>query len=110
MPEEVPTCQGVTFSACTSVRAKFFVKTVEVYSVQPPSRKIVLAPVYSQDPLHENKAFWDATPSGEISMTINNPRAAEFFKPGQEYYIDFSIPILGSGTAATTVSVPSITT
>lgn len=73
-----------------SVRAKFFVKKVEYYAEN--SRQVVLAAVYSQDPNHENKMFWDATPSGEITMVINNPRAGAFFQPGQEYYIDFVHP------------------
>lgn len=73
-----------------SVRAKFFVKKVEVYLES--SRLIVMSPVYSQDPNHENKSFWDATPSGELQMTINNSKAARFFEPGQEYYIDFTHP------------------
>lgn len=73
-----------------TVRAKFIVKKVEYYN--ETSRLIVLHPVYSQDPNHENKTFWDATPQGELTMTINNPRAAEFFLIGQEYYLDFSHP------------------
>lgn len=70
------------------VRAKFIVAKIDVHG--PTSRTIVLRPVYSQDPRHENKTFWDATPSGELTMTINNPHAAYFFDAGGEYYIDFS--------------------
>jgi hypothetical protein len=73
-----------------SVRAKFIVSKVEFYN--PNSRRIDLKPVYSEDPNHENKQFWDATPSGEMWMIVNNPRAAEFFEPGREYYIDFVHP------------------
>lgn len=73
-----------------SVRAKFFVKKIEYYTDN--SRQVVLAPVYSQDPNHENKQFWDAAPNGELTMIINNPRAAEFFIAGREYYIDFTNP------------------
>jgi hypothetical protein len=48
--------------------------------------------VYSPDPKHENKAFWDATPQGEISLGISNPQAyAEFeSRIGKEFYIDFT--------------------
>lgn len=74
----------------SSVRAKFFVSDVNVYSINPPQRQITLKPVYSTNPEHENKQFWDATPNGELKMTVNNSAAAEFFKPGTEYYIDFS--------------------
>lgn len=71
------------------VRAKFFVSDINVYSINPPQRKITFKPVYSTDPNHENKQFWDATPQGDLNMTINNPAAAEFFEPGKEYYLDF---------------------
>lgn len=65
-------------------------RSANVYQINPPQRKITFKPVYSTDPTHENKSFWDATPQGDLSMTIDNPSAAEFFKPGLEYYIDFS--------------------
>lgn len=45
--------------------------------------------VYSNDPAHENKTFWDATPSAELSMTITNP-AGQVFELGREYYLDFT--------------------
>jgi hypothetical protein len=49
-----------------------------------------LSPVYSDAPGSENKAFWDATPCGEISLQIANKAAAEMFEPNKEYYIDIS--------------------
>lgn len=45
--------------------------------------------VYSNDPNHENKKFWDATPTADFSMTINNP-GAQIFEVGREYYLDFT--------------------
>ena len=45
--------------------------------------------VYSQDPEHENKKFWDATPIINFEMTISNPGAQGFFQPGKEYYVNF---------------------
>jgi hypothetical protein len=51
---------------------------------------VELKPVYSDDPEHENKKFWDATPSGELKMYINNPQAIGFFEVGHEYYLDFT--------------------
>lgn len=38
----------------------------------------------------ENKAFWDATPNGELTMVITNPAAKDYFKVGTAYYLDFS--------------------
>lgn len=39
----------------------------------------------------EDKAFTDATPSGECWMTIKEGfPAAQFFKPGKRYYVTFT--------------------
>jgi hypothetical protein len=37
-----------------------------------------------------NKTWSKWTPSGELSMTINNPEAFSQFKLGQTYFLDFS--------------------
>jgi hypothetical protein len=42
------------------------------------------------DGSEENKAFWNATPGGSISLTITNPDAVSFFNPGDEIYVDFT--------------------
>jgi hypothetical protein len=69
-----------------STRAKF-----RVDSKGPgESGPVTLSPVYSTDPNHENKSFWDATPSGEIQMWINNPKGFATFEVGKEYYVDFT--------------------
>jgi hypothetical protein len=51
-------------------------------------RVVVLNPV--MDGSEENKAFWDATPGGSISLSITNPDALEKFIPGEECYVDFT--------------------
>jgi hypothetical protein len=68
------------------IRAKFKVE------LKDPGEQgnVTLRPVYSSDPEHENKAFWDATPSGEINMYISNKAAFAQLELGKEYYIDFS--------------------
>lgn len=38
----------------------------------------------------ENESFWNATPSGQLKMTISNPKAQEFFDVGKSYYLDFT--------------------
>jgi hypothetical protein len=43
-----------------------------------------------EDKDNENAAFWSATPSGQITMTISNPDAAELFELGESYYVDFT--------------------
>lgn len=74
-----------------NVRAKFYVTTLHPNHGGKGGR-VELVPVYSSDPGHENKAFWDATPSGKIEMYINNPDAFQFFaeRLGGEYYVDFT--------------------
>ncbi len=47
-------------------------------------------PVYSQDPAHENRKFWDATPSGRIELGVVNQKAVDQFELGKEYYVQFS--------------------
>ncbi len=77
------------------VRAKFFVTTLEPW-YGSKGGMVKLRPVYSQDPNHENKSFWDATPNGDISLSINNPAAFSFFMEhalGYEFYVDF-MPVL----------------
>lgn len=71
------------------MRAKFAVRQITKYDgiVQTD---VKLTPVYSAEPDSENKKFWDATPSGELVMRINNPATADWFELGQEYYLDFT--------------------
>lgn len=76
------------------IRAKFYVTQKETTANAPgqvvKQGKVVLGPVYSNDPHSENKAFWDATPSGKIEMWITNKSAYEGFELGQTYYVDFT--------------------
>lgn len=76
-----------------SVRAKFKVQSIldstdrdgAIYS-----RQVTLVPVYSSDPNHENRSFWQATPSGSAVLWINNPAAFTQFEQDAEYYLDFT--------------------
>jgi hypothetical protein len=52
--------------------------------------EVVLNPVYSNDEGSENRAFWNATPNGSLSMTINNAAAFKAFELGKEYYLDIT--------------------
>lgn len=71
----------------TTVRSKF--KCIGEMRTEYHQRKYTFAPVYSNDPNAENKAFWDATPSGTIELLITNEKAWTF-EPGKEYYVDFT--------------------
>lgn len=72
------------------VRAKFYVVSVTPQSAPEGAKEIHLTAVNPNNPNHENTAFWTATPSGELRMLITNPPAADYFKVGEEYYLDFS--------------------
>jgi hypothetical protein len=73
----------------TTVRAKFKVTSkIPGYS---NTTSVGLSAVYSSDPASENKAFTDATPSGQISIVIAPGKPAlEAFEMGQEFYVDFT--------------------
>ncbi len=73
------------------VVAKFKVSSVTSYEY---GSNVVLQPVVppaddTKITSAEDGAFWQATPSGKLEMTINNTAAAEQFQPGQSYYLTF---------------------
>jgi hypothetical protein len=61
---------------------------------------VKLSPVYQNKPgvsgnaCEENRLFWEATPSGEITMHINNPAGfkpfADAFHKRIPFYVDFT--------------------
>lgn len=64
-----------------------------IMSVFPSIKMNPVTPPFidgKMDPDHENAKFWTASPSGELTMQINNPLGAEVFEAGREYYIDFT--------------------
>jgi len=69
-----------------SVRAKF--KVTAVSEFEGGLKQITLNPVSSGSP--ENERFFKWTPSGEIKMGTVNPSAAAQFKPGTQFYVDFT--------------------
>lgn len=73
------------------VVAKMQCQTTETanHSWGARTHKMKLGAVYGKE--GENKDFSDATPSGECWMQISEGRAAaEFFKPGKNYYVTFT--------------------
>ena len=77
----------MTSAVGPTVRAKF--KCGSKKQFDGASVEYEFNAVYSTDPTHENKFFWDATPNASLKMTINN-RQAQVFEPGKEYYLDFT--------------------
>ncbi len=72
--------------ALTSVRAKFSCSSVEEFTHSSVAK---FGAIHSSK--GENADFADATPSGQLQITISKGRpAAEFFEPGKSYYLDFS--------------------
>ena len=72
------------------VRAKFTVSYIEHQeNTAGFYRKVILEPRYDSS-IPEDRRFCEATPSGRLEMTINNPAALEQFKPGKQFYVDFT--------------------
>jgi hypothetical protein len=70
-----------------SVKAKFVVTRVFYY---PDSANTEVHMQAVVGPTDENKAFWNATPSGTIQMNITNKDAAVHFVLEREFYVDFT--------------------
>lgn len=54
------------------------------------SQVVKLNPSYVSNPDNPNHAFWKATPTGNLEMTITNPEVFDFFVPGRSYFLDFT--------------------
>lgn len=70
----------------TKIRAKFRCNSVQNNGPTQPA-VIAFTAVYDAD-TEENARFTKHTPSGALSMTVDNPAAV--FEPGQHYYLDFT--------------------
>lgn len=49
--------------------------------------------IVKMNPSYENgvnRAFWEATPTGNLEMQINNPVVFDFFRPGRKFWLDFT--------------------
>lgn len=79
-----PTRVGVV---ATRVRAKF--KVVSATEHEYNGKTVKLSAIYDQS-IPEDRRFAQATPTGELTMFINNPPAANAFKVGQYVYLDFT--------------------
>lgn len=53
-------------------------------------REVKLVAVYSQDPDDPNKVFWEASPNGQLSITMTKKAGAfDSFINGQTYELSF---------------------
>jgi hypothetical protein len=74
----------------SKVRGKFLVLGVEVQQ-HGSGRKIKFGAVsVSDNEKSENNMYHKYTPSGEITMYVDNPSAEEFFVLGDTVYVDFT--------------------
>lgn len=81
-----------------AVRAKFRVTSVRpVQHTNHKTGEVIqtqevweMQPVYSADPADENHTFWKATPSGSLTLNIDNPEAWGTWEQGQEVYLDLT--------------------
>lgn len=75
----------------SAVTARFFVDELTRRAYNPEHAAIVLKPAYRGD---ENKAWSQATPSGEIKLHVSNPAAVEQFdewmRTGQDVHLTFT--------------------
>lgn len=71
------------------IRAKFRVISVtrDIYNAK--ARTIKLSPQYDQA-IPEDRRFAEATPTGELTMYVNNPSVVEQFEVGRYFYLDFT--------------------
>jgi hypothetical protein len=70
-----------------TVRAKFQCNSIEINTWTKTAK---LSAVCGAE--GENKDFTEATPNGTLEIMIQGDvPASEFFKPGKEYYLDFTI-------------------
>lgn len=75
------------------MRAKMLVSSVEVTM---HGEIIKAAPVCGDKPFgekgeSEDNTFARFSPSGSLSLTVNNPDLFGKIKPGQKFYVDFTL-------------------
>jgi hypothetical protein len=69
------------------IRSKFRVNEVVKTEYSETAK---LTAVCEDKPGDENTRFNKATPSGSISITIDNPAAQGVLVPGKQFYVDFT--------------------
>ncbi len=58
-----------------------------------------LGAVYSNDPNHPNHKFWEATPNGELTITVSKEKIpGRILQLGSEYFLDLTLADEGMTT------------
>ncbi|MEH2374022.1 hypothetical protein [Nostoc sp.] len=71
------------------IRAKFTCQR-NIFNHETQTAEVILHPVTTNPPSEENLTFWKATPAGQITLQITNPKASAQFCVGCDYYVDFT--------------------
>ena len=69
-----------------NIRAKFQVESVTIHT----HGEAVKMNAVCYDGTAENASFSQYTPTGSFEMSVTNENLFGVFKPGQEYYLDFT--------------------
>ena len=69
-----------------NVRAKFKVESVTLHTFG----EIIKMNAVCYDGTEENASFSKYTPTGSYEMTVTNEALFGHFKPGEDYYLDFT--------------------
>ena len=74
------------------VRAKFKVQEVRTtqHTTTYSQTEIVLRPEYDEKVCQEDVGFAKATPTGELKMVVDNPKALAELTIGRKFYLDFT--------------------
>lgn len=74
-----------------TVTAKFRCVSLNYLDPGVGSKEVIaqlkLSAVYGDG--KENKDWSKWTPAGEITMTVTNPAAVDYFRPGKEFFVVF---------------------
>ncbi len=65
------------------VRAKMTVTKIS-------DNRLQMSCIYDPELKTKNRSFMEATPWGELTMGIDNPKALVQFVAGKTYYVDFT--------------------
>ena len=71
------------------VRAKMTLTEMTSTSYSPATKRVKFYCQYDPS-LPEDRRFSQATPSGEMTMNVDNPAAIANLTLGQSYYVDFT--------------------
>lgn len=74
-----------------AVKARFHVSSVENFAGGNYTKLNLNAVAPGQEGYGgpEDEAFWSATPSGTMSISVTNPAAASQFQPGDRFDVTF---------------------